>query len=59
MQLSVRELAKRYKTGEGVSGINIDIEKASWSPFLALPGAEKPPCCGASAGFSNRTPVTS
>lgn len=59
MQLSVRELAKRYKTGDGVSGINIDIKKASWSPFLVPPGAGKLLYSEASAGFSNRTPVTS
>lgn len=51
MQLSVRELAKRYKTGDGVSGINIDIEKGELVTLLGPSGCGKTTVLRSIGGF--------
>lgn len=42
IQLAVRNMTKRYKTGEGVTGINLEIKKkGSLSLSLDHPAAGK------------------
>ncbi|WP_172255830.1 ABC transporter ATP-binding protein [Saccharibacillus deserti] len=51
MQLSVRELSKRYKTGDGVSGINIDIQKGELVTLLGPSGCGKTTVLRSIGGF--------
>ncbi|PYE48091.1 ABC transporter ATP-binding protein [Paenibacillus barcinonensis] len=51
MQLSVRELTKRYKTGDGVSGINIDIQKGELVTLLGPSGCGKTTVLRSIGGF--------
>ncbi|NGZ76890.1 ABC transporter ATP-binding protein [Saccharibacillus alkalitolerans] len=51
MQLSVRELAKRYKTGDGVGGINIEIEKGELVTLLGPSGCGKTTVLRSIGGF--------
>ncbi|GGO03450.1 ABC transporter ATP-binding protein [Saccharibacillus kuerlensis] len=51
MQLSVRKLSKRYKTGDGVSGINIDIEKGELVTLLGPSGCGKTTVLRSIGGF--------
>ncbi|CAM4061886.1 ABC transporter ATP-binding protein [Saccharibacillus endophyticus] len=51
MQLSIRELAKRYKTGDGVSGINIEIEKGELVTLLGPSGCGKTTVLRSIGGF--------
>lgn len=58
MQLSVRELSKRYKTGDGVSGINIDIQKGELVTLLGPSGCGKTTVLRSIGGFWSRTRET-
>ncbi|MGF6355001.1 putative spermidine/putrescine transport system ATP-binding protein [Paenibacillus sp. 4624] len=51
MQLSVRALSKRYKTGDGVSGINIDIQKGELVTLLGPSGCGKTTVLRSIGGF--------
>lgn len=51
MQLSVKELAKRYKTGDGVSGINIEIQKGELVTLLGPSGCGKTTVLRSIGGF--------
>lgn len=51
MQLSVRELTKRYKTGDGVSGINLEVEQGELVTLLGPSGCGKTTVLRSIGGF--------
>lgn len=51
MQLTVRELTKRYKTGDGVSHINLDVEKGELITLLGPSGCGKTTVLRSIGGF--------
>lgn len=51
MQLVVKELNKRYKTGEGVSGINLEVEKGELVTLLGPSGCGKTTVLRSIGGF--------
>lgn len=51
IQLSVRELSKRYKTGEGVTGISIDVRRGELVTLLGPSGCGKTTVLRAIGGF--------
>jgi len=51
MQLSIRNLSKRYKTGEGVTGINLDVAKGELVTLLGPSGCGKTTVLRSIGGF--------
>jgi len=51
MQLSVRDLTKRYKTGDGVSRINLDVERGELVTLLGPSGCGKTTVLRSIGGF--------
>ncbi|WP_025677649.1 ABC transporter ATP-binding protein [Paenibacillus massiliensis] len=51
MQLAVRELTKRYKTGDGVSGINLEVQKGELVTLLGPSGCGKTTVLRSIGGF--------
>lgn len=51
MQLAVRELTKRYKTGDGVSRINLEVEKGELVTLLGPSGCGKTTVLRSIGGF--------
>ncbi|NOU71861.1 ATP-binding cassette domain-containing protein [Paenibacillus sp. LMG 31458] len=51
IQLSVQQLTKRYKTGEGVSGINLDVRKGELITLLGPSGCGKTTVLRSIGGF--------
>ncbi|MBP1964395.1 ABC transporter ATP-binding protein [Paenibacillus aceris] len=51
IQLSIRQLAKRYKTGEGVSDINLDVKKGELVTLLGPSGCGKTTVLRSIGGF--------
>jgi putative spermidine/putrescine transport system ATP-binding protein len=50
-QLSIRQLTKRYKTGEGVSGISLDVKKGELVTLLGPSGCGKTTVLRSIGGF--------
>jgi len=51
IQLSIQNLGKRYKTGEGVSGINLDVKKGQLVTLLGPSGCGKTTVLRSVGGF--------
>lgn len=51
IQLSVQQLTKRYKTGEGVTGINLDVRKGELITLLGPSGCGKTTVLRSIGGF--------
>ncbi|MFD0710481.1 ABC transporter ATP-binding protein [Paenibacillus sp. GCM10027626] len=51
MQLSIQNLSKRYKTGEGVTGINLDVAKGELVTLLGPSGCGKTTVLRSIGGF--------
>ncbi|WP_240763104.1 ABC transporter ATP-binding protein [Paenibacillus thalictri] len=51
IQLSIQNLTKRYKTGEGVTGINIDVKKGELVTLLGPSGCGKTTVLRSVGGF--------
>ncbi|RED59361.1 ABC transporter ATP-binding protein [Cohnella lupini] len=51
IQLSIRDLSKRYKTGEGVSGISLDVNKGELITLLGPSGCGKTTVLRSIGGF--------
>lgn len=51
IQLSVQQLTKRYKTGEGVTGISLDVRKGELITLLGPSGCGKTTVLRSIGGF--------
>lgn len=51
IQLSIRDMTKRYKTGEGVSGISLDVKKGELITLLGPSGCGKTTVLRSIGGF--------
>src|SRR5665647_622653 len=51
IQLSIRQLAKRYKTGEGISDISFDVKKGELVTLLGPSGCGKTTVLRSIGGF--------
>lgn len=58
IQLSIQELTKRFKTGDGVKGISLDVMKGELVTLLGPSGCGKTTVLRSIGGFWTRTVAT-